>query len=184
MRKMVKKRNKGGKKFRSEDVIHYLQKENVFLSGELKKLTGLCASLSKTNKCHQATISEPLSEQTTPIPNNIKTPAQSGPETTFVITRRTAPLRITNRSWEPDITLNNSFSALSVNIDGEDNGSVTDSNAGIPQNVTIRKSAVWSKQQTQKRPDVTTTERYLQNYVPIVPGKKTYAKAVNEGRFW
>ena len=36
-----------------------------------------------------------------------------------------------------------------------------------------------SEDRQNKRPDSTITEKHLLNYVPIVPGKNTYAKAVN-----
>ena len=74
-----------------------------------------------------------------------------------------------------------SFEALSMeNNEGEDDDTTEWSN----QNVTIRKCASHTAQDNVpekmcKRPLVTTTEKHIQNYIPIIPGRKSYTQTVN-----
>ena len=102
----------------------------------------------------------------------------------FVVPRKT--MSPPQNTWGPTIELSNSFSALSDSIAFDDDIVCELDRPARPStnNVTIRKRPsvhAASKQQQQKRPTITTTEAYLKNFVPFVPGRKLYAQASVNG---
>ena len=112
---IIKSRKKEGK-FKSNDVVVYLKEENAFLRGEVAKLTTLCLKLAGNNN-NNTLDNTPAPRMQHPTPTNIRQeiPCESTSDTTFHLPRRTAPLRTpTKNTWEPNITLTNAYSALSI----------------------------------------------------------------------
>ena len=154
-------------KFSSHDLITYLRDENLFLRGELAKMSDLCSRLADSK---QTPVNDKVSP---PVHFNQTTPLQTHVETPFVLPRRTTMPR--KNTWEPTV-LSTSFSALSVEDTVENSAIVIPTH---DENVTTRKRSSVQMMHPNKRPQVTTNEKYLQNYVPVVPGNKTYSQAAN-----
>ena len=121
-KKVHRKVRKREKMFTSDVVITYLERENKYLREELSKMADLCKKLASAD----AVVSSipPRIESTQPT-NLIQgttacKPSQPSNES-FVLPRRSAKfLTPPMNSWESNIVLNNSFSALSM--ESEENG--------------------------------------------------------------
>ena len=185
---MKAKMRKRKRRLKSETVIAYLERENKFLRSELAKMTDLCSKLAdKNTACAEDTACNPRTIHHAPEIADPQTPAQIRNDSTvrcdpeFTLPRRTSPKQVPPvNTWEPNITLRNSFSALSME---NDEGEEQDISEWSNRNVTMRKRTSQAASDTVpvkvcRRPIVTTTESYLRNYIPIIPGRKSYAQTV------
>ena len=138
----IKNREKNSGKFSSHDLITYLRDENLFLRGELAKMSDLCSRLADSK---QTPVNDKVSP---PVHFNQTTPLQTHVETPFVLHRRTTMPR--KNTWEPTV-LSTSFSALSVEDTVENSAIVIPTH---DENVTTRKRSSVQMMHPNKRPQV------------------------------
>ena len=167
-------------RFTTADIVHHLRKENVYLRKELVKITDLCTKLAGN-----------ITNNNVQYPLNLTTPAQTSPDTPpvrpklssrdaeFILPRRAAkPCKRLQNSWDPTVALRNSYSPLAERIDsGEEEDVITTS--GEMREKRANRPAKVQANSNGKRPSITTTEKHLANFVPIVPGRRSYASTTN-----
>ena len=169
-------------RFTTADVVHYLRKENAYLKRELTKMTDLCTKLAgnitNNNVPHSVyplNVKEQAPQQYSPdTPPHI--PQLTTGNSDFILPRRVAkPCRRLQNSWEPSITLTNSFSPLATEIECAEEGNVTTTNCEETIEMRADRPSKEQAHSNGKRPTITTTEQELRNFVPIIPGRRSYA---------
>jgi hypothetical protein len=192
MGKFMGKQTTGGEKtmrgFSAESVVCHLKKENTFLRQQLQEMTVLCTKLASTTtnaSCNPLMDPELLEHRTPTAVLNLDTPSLhlhtlSLKDETFILPRRTSKKHTpAKNSWDPishPISLRNSYSSLSVeNVHVPD-----DYPDDCMRNVNVKKRATSraAVKDTRENRSI-VTEKYLDNFVPFVPGRKSYASALN-----